>query len=263
MNVFIEGERVLLLDRRGRRYLVQLRVGAQFHTHNGFIEHDALIGAPEGTRTTSTGGSTLIAIRPTLSDFVLKMPRGAQVVYPKDIGTILLAADVFPGATILEAGTGSGALTLGLLRVVGERGRVITYEMRQDFSDRARRNIEAFLGKFPDELDMRFGDVTEADVGEEVDRIVLDLPEPWRVLDVATRVLRPGGIFCSYVPTIPQVGQISEALRGAAFTDVATSETLVRTWHVEGQSIRPDHRMVAHTGFITTARFLGAEPGHS
>jgi tRNA (adenine57-N1/adenine58-N1)-methyltransferase len=159
----------------------------------------------------------------------------------------------------LEAGTGSGALTLGLLRAVGDRGRVISYEARDDFAERARANIEAFLGKLPDSLDLRRGDVTLADLEEDVDRVVLDLPEPWRVIPVALRALRPGGVFCSYVPTVLQVSQASEALRAAGFIDVVTSETLVRTWHVEGQSVRPDHRMVAHTGFVTTARYLGSD----
>ncbi|MCA1830828.1 MAG: tRNA (adenine-N1)-methyltransferase [Actinomycetota bacterium] len=259
MGDFAAGERALFLDRKGRRYLVQLRAGAQFHTHSGFIDHDAVIGGAEGSRVVTSGGSAFTVVRPTLVDFILKMPRGAQVVYPKDVGAIVITADVHPGATVLEAGTGSGALTLGMLRAVGDAGRVITYEVRQEFADRARANIEAFFGKLPDALDMRFGDVTMADLGEPVDRIVLDLPEPWTVVEVARRWLRPGGIFCCYLPTVLQVGQATEALRTAGFIDIATTETLVRTWHVEGQSIRPDHRMVAHTGFITTARLLAPD----
>lgn len=258
MTPFEPGERAVLLDRKGRRYLIALRPGAQFHTHRGYLDHDAIIGAPEGTTLVSTAGAPFVAIRPSLTDFVLKMPRGAQVVYPKDIGAIIVGADIFPGATVLEAGTGSGALTLGLLRAVGDRGRVITYEQRPEFAERARSNIESFLGKLPDQLEMRPGDITEARIEGEVDRIVLDLPEPWRVVPVALRALRRGGIFCSYVPSTVQVSQVTDALRAAGFIEVETSETLVRTWHVEGPSVRPDHRMVAHTGFITTARFLGA-----
>jgi tRNA (adenine57-N1/adenine58-N1)-methyltransferase len=258
MNPFEPGERALLLDRKARRYLLTLRAGAQFHTHRGFVEHDAIIGASEGIKLTSTNGASYIAIRPSLTDFVLKMPRGAQVVYPKDIGAILVGADIFPGATVLEAGTGSGALTLGLLRAVGDRGRVITYEMRPEFAERARANIESFLGKIPDQLEMRAGDLTEAGLTDQVDRIVLDMPEPWSAIPLAERALRLGGVFCSYVPSTTQVSQVSEALRAAGFIEVLTSETLVRTWHVEGQSVRPDHRMVAHTGFVTTARFVGA-----
>ena len=256
---FASGERALFIDRRDRRYLVLLKAGGQFHTHAGFVEHDAVIGTPEGARTVSSSGSPFIVIRPTLNDFILRMPRGAQVVYPKDIGAIIMSADIFPGATVLEAGTGSGALCMGLLRAAGDRGRVISFEMRQDFADRARLNIEAFLGKLPDTLDMRYGDVTEAIFTERVDRIVLDLPEPWRVIPTALRALRAGGIFCCYLPTVLQVSQVTEALRAAGFIDVATSETLVRTWHVEERSVRPDHRMVGHTGFITVARFLGGD----
>jgi tRNA (adenine57-N1/adenine58-N1)-methyltransferase catalytic subunit len=256
---FEAGERALLLDRRGKRYLVTLKTGGQFHTHQGFVEHDALIGAPEGSRVFSSNGAPFVAVRPSLTDFILKMPRGAQVIYPKDIGAILVSADVFPGATVLEAGTGSGALTIGLLRAVGERGRVVSYEARQDFADRARENIETFFGKLPDALDMRHGDVTDGVPERDVDRMILDLPEPWRVVPVAVEVLRPGAIYCSYVPTVPQVAQTCETLRTAPFVDVTTTETLVRTWHVEGLSVRPDHRMVAHTGFLTTARFLGGE----
>jgi tRNA (adenine57-N1/adenine58-N1)-methyltransferase catalytic subunit len=258
MNVFEVGERALFIDRKGRRYLVTLKSGSQFHTHDGFVEHEAVIGSPEGARVFSSAGVPFVVVRPSLTDFVLKMPRGAQVIYPKDIAAIVMSADIFPGATVLEAGTGSGALTLGLLRAAGDQGHVITYEARQDFAERARANIESFLGKIPDALDMRHGDVTEPGPTDSVDRIVLDLPEPWRVIPRALETLKPGGVFCSYVPTVPQISQTTEALRAAGFIDLATTETLVRPWHVEGQSVRPDHRMVAHTGFITTGRFLGA-----
>ena len=259
MSVFEAGDRALFIDRRGRRYLVTLRAGIQFHTHDGYVEHDTVIGTQEGSRVFSSTGVPFVIVRPSLTDYILKMPRGAQVIYPKDIAAIVMAADIFPAAVVLEAGTGSGALTLGLLRAVGDRGRVITFEQRQDFAERARANIESFLGKIPDALEMRHGDLTEAIIDEPIDRVVLDLPEPWRIIPIAITALRPGGIFCSYVPTVPQISQTSEALRAAGFIDVVTTETLVRPWHVEGQSVRPDHRMVAHTGFITTARYLGAE----
>ena len=254
---FQAGERILLVDRKGRRYLVTLREGAQFHTHHGALGHDLVIGAAEGVRVQSSAGAFFGAFRPSLADFVLKMPRGAQVIYPKDIGLILIEADIYPGATVLEAGTGSGALTLALTRAVGD-GRVISYEIRDDFAAQARANLESFLGKLPDGLDLRIGDVT-AGIGEEVvDRIVLDLPEPWRVIDVARARLRPGGMFCAYVPTVGQVSQTIEALREAGFAELQTLEALVRAWHVEGQSVRPEHRMVAHTGFVMTGRFFGA-----
>jgi len=257
VTVFEPGERVLLVDRKGRRYLVTLKAGGAFHSHAGLVTHDAIIGAPEGTKLQTTGGQTLIAVRPTLVDFILKMPRGAQVIYPKDIASILISADVFPGAMVLEAGTGSGALTLALVRAVGPSGRVVSYDIRDEHASKARTNVESFFGRVPDWLDLRIGDVSAAEPGPEVDRVILDLPEPWRVVPRALDALRPGGIFCCYLPTVPQVSQVTEALRGAGFTDVTTTETLVRTWHVEGQSVRPDHRMVAHTGFVTTGRSLG------
>jgi tRNA (adenine57-N1/adenine58-N1)-methyltransferase len=253
---FEAGERALLVDERGRRYLITLRTGEQFHFHHGVVEHAALIGAPEGARVFSSTGAPLIAFRPSLAEFVLKMPRGAQVVYPKDLALILVYADIYPSATVLEAGTGSGALTLALARAVGERGRVISYELREDFAERARANIESFLGKVPDAIHLRLGDVTEIDPGEPVDRVVLDIPEPWRAIGTARRHLRPGGIFCTYVPTVLQVHETTEALRAEGFTEIATVESLVRPWHVEGKSVRPEHRMVAHTGFVTTARLL-------
>jgi tRNA (adenine57-N1/adenine58-N1)-methyltransferase len=257
---FESGERALLVDRRGRRYLITLRSGERFHFHQGFVDHDAIIGSPEGISLAASSGATLIAYRPSLADFILKMPRGAQVIYPKDVGYILVEADIYPGATVLEAGTGSGALTLALTRAVGERGSVISYELRDDFATRARANIEAFLGKIPDQLDLRVGDVTEATLDAPVDRVVLDLPEPWRVLPAALRAMRPGAVFCSYVPTTTQIAQTTEALRAAGFGEIATREVLVRGWHVDGQSVRPEHRMVGHTGFVTTARFLGVGP---
>lgn len=252
------GERVLLVDRRGRRFLITLRSGERFHSHQGWVDHDALIGAPEGVQLTLSTGAPLIAFRPSLAEFVLKMQRGAQVIYPKDIGVILMEADIYPGATVVEAGTGSGALTLALVRAVGERGKVISYELREDFANRARANIESFLGKVPDSLELRMGDVTEGIPDRGVDRIVLDLPEPWRVIPVAAEAMRGGSVFCSYVPSVTQVARVTEALREAGFAEVATREVLLRFWHVEGQAVRPEHRMVGHTGFVTTARHLGA-----
>jgi tRNA (adenine57-N1/adenine58-N1)-methyltransferase len=254
---FESGERALLVDRRGRRYLITLRAGEKFHFHQGFLAHDEIIGSPEGLTLKASTGASLIVYRPSLADFILKMPRGAQVVYPKDVGYILVEADIYPGATVLEAGTGSGALTLALARAVGEHGTVISYELREDFASRARSNIESFLGKIPDQLDLRAGDITEAELDTPVDRVVLDLPEPWRVIPAALKFMRPGAIFCSYVPTTTQISQTTEALRTEGFGEIATREVLVRAWHVDGQSVRPEHRMVGHTGFVTTARFLG------
>ena len=256
---FEAGERILLTDTRDRRYLIVLGTGKQFHSHNGSIEHDELIGAPEGSTIRTTNGAKLIAFRPTLEDYVLKMKRGAQVIYPKDIGLILVYADIFPGATVVEAGTGSGSLTLGLARAVGPEGRVISYEMRQDHHDQAAENIAAWYegsGGKPENLELRVGDVFEGIPETGVDRMIFDLPEPWRAVGATTESLAPGGVFCSYLPTIPQVSQTVEAMRRAGFSFLNTLEGLVRTWNVEGQSVRPDHRMVAHTGFIVVGRKL-------
>ena len=259
MGPFQAGERILLTDTRDRRYLIVLGTGKQFHSHHGSIEHDELIGAPEGSIVRTTNGAKLTAFRPTLEDYVLKMKRGAQVVYPKDIGLILVYADVFPGATVVEAGTGSGSLTLGLARAVGPEGRVISYELRQDHHDQAVENIAAWYegsGGKPENVELRVGDVFEGIPETGVDRMIFDLPEPWRAIGAATESLAPGGVFCSYLPTIPQVSQTVEAMRRAGFSFLTTLEGLVRTWNIEGQSVRPDHRMVAHTGFIVVGRKL-------
>ena len=251
------GERVLLIDSRGRRYLIRLAPGQGFHFHNGSLPHDDIIGAVPGSMLRATSGAKLLALRPTLSDFILKMPRGAQVVYPKDIGLILIYADIFPGATVLEAGTGSGSLTLALSRAVGASGRVISYELREDHLERGRANIEEWyegLGAKPDNVELRQGDIFEGVPETGIDRLVLDLPEPWRAVERTLESLAPGGIVCCYLPTIPQVSHTVESLRTAGVVELQTLEGLVRTWNVEGQSVRPDHRMVAHTGFIVTGR---------
>ncbi len=254
-RLFAAGERALLLDTKSRRYLVTLTVAGEFHTHAGYVHHDDLIGQPEGTSVRSSGGARYLAVRPTLSDFVLKMPRGAQVIYPKDLGPILMLADVFPGARILEAGVGSGALSMTLLRAGAE---VVGYELRSDFSEKAQSNVAAFLGA--DGLS-RYR-VEERDVYEgidevDLDRVVLDLPEPWRVVKHAETALHAGGILVSYLPTIGQVAQLREELAQTRFGMTETIEVLQRSWHVEGPSVRPDHRMVAHTGFLTASRLLG------
>lgn len=261
------GEKVLLIDSRDRRYLVTLATGKQFHSHAGVVEHDALIGLPEGSTVRSSGGAKLTAFRPTLAEFVLKMKRGAQVVYPKDVALILVYADVFPGATVLEAGSGSASLTLALARAVGDGGRVISYELRDDHHAQAVANVEAWyegLGSKPENLDLRVGDVF-SDVEEEVhaDRLVLDLPEPWHAVGTTTERLKPGGIMCCYLPTIPQVSQLVETMRRGGFGRIETMESLLRTWNVDGQSVRPDHRMVAHTGFVVTGRKLAPSSNSS
>jgi tRNA (adenine57-N1/adenine58-N1)-methyltransferase catalytic subunit len=260
------GDRVLVVDSRARRYLVTLKPGGEFHTHLGALPHDDLIGRPEGSLVTASRGSRLLVFRPTLADFVLKMQRGAQVVYPKDLGLILVYADIFPGARVLEAGAGSGSLTLALLRAVGERGCVVSYELRDDHAKQAETNIDAWqraFGAKADNFRLVLGDVFDSDSVAshgKFDRIVLDLPEPWHAIGTTTQALVDGGTLCCYLPTVPQVMRIVEAMTGR-FALITTFEALVRTWNVSGQSVRPDHRMVGHTGFIVTGRKLatGAE----
>jgi len=262
MKVFSPGERVLLLDRRGRRYLVSLEKGGEFHTHNGPVPHDEVIGREEGSIVRSSRGARYLAVRPTLAEVVLEMPRGAQVIYPKDLGPILVMADIFPGARVLEAGLGSGALSMALLRAGAD---VTGYELREDFARRALRNVTGFLGE---EVLARYHveirDVYAGIGPQGLDRVLLDLPEPWRVVEHAAGALRPGGILLSYLPSIAQVMALRGPLEGAGFAMAETVEVLSRSWHVEGQSVRPEHRMVAHTGFLTTARLLAtAKDEHS
>jgi tRNA (adenine57-N1/adenine58-N1)-methyltransferase len=248
-----------LIDGRGRRYLVSLGTGLQFHCHLGSVQHDDVIGSAEGITVTTSGGSRLQVFRPTLSDYVLKMPRGAQVVYPKDAALVVAYADVFPGATVVEAGTGSGSLTLALARAVGDAGRVISYELRDDHHERARANVLRWYegsGAKPENVELRVGDVFDGLPERGIDRLILDLPEPWRAVGAATGSLASGGIMCCFLPTVPQVSRVVEAMRGGGFALVSTFEALLRTWNVDGSSVRPDHRMVAHTGFIVTGRKL-------
>ena len=259
---FQDGEQVLLIDQRGKRHLIFLRKSETFHSDRGWISHDAVIGQPEGTWVRSSMGLRYVALRPTLAEFVLDMPRGAQVIYPKDLAMILFWADVYPGCRVLEAGMGSGALTLALLRAIGPDGRVISYEQREEFARRALANIHMRCGEVTN-LTVRLGAVEDGVADEDpVDRVLLDLPEPWKLTQAMARVLRPGGIFLSYVPTIIQSQQTAETLvRDRHWALVETFETLFRPWNIEGQSVRPFHRMVAHTGFITVARRVVPEEG--
>lgn len=255
------GERVLLIDSRHRRFMITLQTGGEFHSHNGFLKHDELIGSPEGSVVRSSQNSIFYVFRPTLSDFVLKMKRGAQVVYPKDVGAIITQADIYPGATVIEAGSGSASLTLALARAVGPTGRVISYELREDHHEQAVENVEAWYagsGGKPENIELKVGDIFEGIPEVDADRMVLDLTEPWRAVGPTTASLAPGGILCCYVPTIPQVMQTVEAMRKGRFAFISTFEVLHRTWNVDGLSVRPDHRMVAHTGFLITGRKLAA-----
>ena len=249
------GELVLLLDRKQRRYLVTLEPGAEWHSHAGMLAHDELIGAHEGSAVRTGRGMEVTVLRPTREDFVLKMKRGAQVVYPKDQAMIVSTADVRPGCTVVEAGAGSGALTLALLAAVGPTGRVISFEHREDHAAVARRNVERFLGEHPENWELHVGDVVDGLAGHRAHRLILDLLEPWSVVEAAAEALPPGGIVLAYTPGVPQVMRFTDTLLDdGRFGDVRTSETLVRPWDVDGLAVRPAHRMVAHTAFLTTAR---------
>jgi tRNA (adenine57-N1/adenine58-N1)-methyltransferase len=252
---FALGDHVLLVDAKRRRHLITLKAEGELHLHTGIVRHDDLIGSDEGITVRTTRGAQLIALRPTLAEYVLEMPRGAQVIYPKDLGPILMLGDIHPGARVLESGVGSGALTMALLRAVGPAGEVIGYEIRDDFAARARSNVEGMLGPdVPFTLEIR--DSYDGLEHTDLDRVVLDLPEPWRIVKHAEDALVPGGILLAYLPTIGQVARFREELETSAFGMAQSLEVLQRTWHVEGQSVRPDHRMVAHTGFLTHARLL-------
>ena len=256
------GERIHLVDKKGRQYALTLKAGDLYQLSGHKIAHDELIGKPDGSLVTLSGGKMMMALRPTFGDYVLKMPRGAQVLYPKDLALIPMWADVYPGARVFEAGTGSGALTMALLRAVGPRGLVVTYEAREDFARTALINIERYMGAVPNLVSLRKNAYEGIDLLDDdvpFDRVVLDLPEPWQVVPYAARALRSGGMYLSFVPTVPQVQQTVEALeRASVFGMIETFETLLRTWSIQGRSVRPDHRMVAHSGFLTAARRVEA-----
>lgn len=250
-----EGEPALLIDPKGRHFLLKLESGRTFQYHQGTVPHDDLIGAEDGSWVIASGGAKLLLLRPRLADFILKMKRAAQVIYPKDLGPILVYADIGPGMTVLEAGTGSGALTLGLSRVVGDTGKVISVEKREDHQAHARKAIARWYGEMPPNVDLRAGDV--ADVVEEVapERIVLDLPEPWHTIEAAAEHQPGGGVLAAYVPTVPQVQTTVEAARDTgSFAEIEVKEFLFRDWNVEGRSVRPEHSMIGHTGFLIFMR---------
>lgn len=251
------GDRVQLTDPKGRLHTVTLEAGKQFHTHRGAIEHDALIGQPEGSLVQSTAGTTYLALRPLLTDYVLSMPRGAAVIYPKDSAQIVAQGDIYPGARVLEAGAGSGALTCSLLRAVGPTGSVISYERREDHLEHARRNVDVFFGEQPANWELRHADVAVHPAEEEVDRVILDMLSPWEVLPTVGAALRPGGVLVGYVATTTQLSRLVEALRAEeSWTEPHSWEAMIRNWHVVGLAVRPDHRMQGHTAFLVTARRL-------
>ena len=256
-GAFVIGDRVQLTDPKGRLHTVVLEPGKQFHTHRGAISHDDLIGAPEGSVVMSTANTGYLALRPLLADFVLSMPRGAQVIYPKDAAQIVGFGDVGPGMRVLEAGAGSGALSCSLLRAVGTTGSLTSYERREDFAEIARGNVGAFFGEVPENWSLRLGDLAEHPAEETVDRVVLDMLEPWAVLPMVAAALRPGGVLVGYVATVTQLSTYVEALRAqGVWTEPHAWESLLRPWHAVGLAVRPEHRMVAHTAFLVTARRL-------
>jgi tRNA (adenine57-N1/adenine58-N1)-methyltransferase len=258
---FVEGDRVQLTDPKGRLHTITLAAGKQFHTHRGHLRHDDLIGAPDGSTITNTAGVEYLALRPLLADYVMSMPRGAAVVYPKDAGQVVMMADVFPGARVVEAGVGSGALSMSLLRAVGEHGRLLSFERREDFADIARANARDFFGGDHPAWTVTVGDLADALPGAvepgTVDRVVLDMLAPWECLDAVAEALVPGGVLICYVATTTQLSKVAEAMRDhGTFTEPQAWESLVRGWHLEGLAVRPQHRMHGHTGFLVTTRRL-------
>lgn len=256
LRLLQRGDRVQLTDPKGRRHTITLEPGAEFHTHRGALLHDDLLGRPEGIVVTSAGGTIYLALRPLLADFVLSMPRGAQVVYPKDAAQIVAQGDIFPGARVLEAGAGSGALACSLLRAIGEQGSLLSYERRADFAEVARRNVEAFFGGTHPAWSLVVDELADA-VLPTVDRVVLDMLAPWEVLDTVSAAMVPGGVLVGYVATTTQLSRTVEALRSTGgYAEPHAFETLVRPWHVVDLAVRPDHRMIGHTAFLITARRL-------
>jgi len=256
---FRPGDRVQLTDPRGHLHTITLTPGATFHTHRGFFRHDELIGAPEGSVVVTSGEVPYLALRPLLADYVLSMPRGAAVVYPKDAGQIVAMADIYPGARVVEAGVGSGALSMSLLRAVGDGGSLLSVERREDFAEIARGNVEAFFGGPHPAWDLRVGDLADvlptAVARGSVDRVVLDMLAPWENLEVVADALAPGGVLIAYVATTTQLSRLAEDVRDSGrYTEPVAWESLVRGWHLEGLAVRPEHRMVGHTGFLLVTR---------
>jgi len=255
------GDRVQLTGPKGRLNTVTLEAGGEFHTHRGVLSHDVVIGVPDGSVVTSSTGIEYLAMRPLLTDFVMSMPRGAAIIYPKDAAQIIGQADIFPGAHVVEAGVGSGALSLWLLRAIGATGTLSSFERREEFSEIAQSNVETFLGAKPNNWTVTVGDLQEqlpASVEPgSVDRVVLDMLAPWECIEECATALTPGGVLLCYIATVTQLSRVAEAIRATGmYTEPDSSETIVRGWHVEGLAVRPDHRMVAHTGFLMTARRL-------
>ena len=252
---FQAGDRIQLTDPKGKLYSFTITPGKEWHTHKGWITHDDLIGLPEGSVVSTTAGLKFTAFIPLLADYVLSMPRGATIVYPKDAAMIIGVADIYPGARVLEAGVGSGALTLSLIRAVGATGSVHSVERRQDFAENASSNIENYFGQKPENWRLDVGSVQDQDFTQQYDRVILDMLAPWECIEMAAKVLRPGGVFLAYVATTTQLSATAEAIKkDGHFTEPESSETIVRGWHHEGLAVRPQQRMIGHTGFLIYSR---------
>ena len=255
LGYFAIGDRIQLTDPKGKLYSFTIVAGKEWHTHKGWISHDDLVGMPEGSVVSTTAGLKFTAFKPLLADYVLTMPRGATIVYPKDAAMILGLADIYPGARVLEAGVGSGALTISLLRAVGDTGSVHSVERRADFAENATSNIENYFGSPPTNWRLTVGDLQEQVVSDEYDRVILDMLAPWECVDLAAQALRPGGVFMAYVATTTQLSVTAEAIKtDGRFTEPESSETIVRGWHHEGLAVRPQQRMIGHTGFLIQSR---------
>jgi tRNA (adenine57-N1/adenine58-N1)-methyltransferase len=255
LGYFAIGDRIQLTDPKGKLYSFTIVAGKEWHTHKGWISHDDLVGMPEGSVVSTTAGLKFTAFKPLLADYVLTMPRGATIVYPKDAAMILGLADIYPGARVLEAGVGSGALTISLLRAVGDTGTVHSVERRADFAENATSNIENYFGTPPTNWRLTVGDLQEQVVSDDYDRVILDMLAPWECVDLAARALRPGGVFMAYVATTTQLSVTAEAIKAdGRFTEPESSETIVRGWHHEGLAVRPQQRMIGHTGFLIQSR---------
>ncbi len=252
---FGAGDRIQLTDPKGKMYTFTITVGKEWHTHKGWIVHNDLIGLPEGSVVSTSAGLKFTAFKPLLGDFVLSMPRGATIVYPKDAAMIIGVADVFPGAKVIEAGVGSGALSISLLRAIGKDGELASFERREDFAEIARENVQTYFGENPPQWRLTVGSVQESSTDKKYDRVILDMLAPWECVPFAAEVLRPGGVFLAYVATTTQLSSTAEALKeDGHFTEPLSSETIVRDWHHEGLAVRPMQRMIGHTGFLIVSR---------
>ena len=252
---FSEGDRIQLTDPKGKMYTFTITPGKEWHTHKGWIVHNDLIGLPEGSVVSTSAGLKFTAFKPLLGDFVLSMPRGATIVYPKDAAMIVGVADVFPGAKVIEAGVGSGALSISLLRAIGAEGKLSSFEHREDFAEIARENVRTYFGELPPQWSLSVGSVQESTTDKKYDRVILDMLAPWECISFASEVLRPGGVFLAYVATTTQLSATAEALKeNGSFTEPLSSETIVRDWHHEGLAVRPMQRMIGHTGFLIVSR---------